>query len=179
MKFTIESEIFKAETESAGMARRLMDIIDNQPVPAGTCKESLQVEIPDDAYLTITADDITCGGKSVTEYNGNKIYERGDCMEYVAETNKGFEKEHGAKLVALHVVQTNNMFDNPIPDPKGLYCWCRCVFDVNGEQKVSRWVFRYADSTVADCRSYCARSCGDLVRYNSAFRAGLFASLGA
>lgn len=179
MKFTIETREFKADTESVAMARRLIDIIDNQPVPEISAILKMETaEIPDDTYLTITADDITCGGKSVTEYNGNKIWARDDCMEYITDADKEFQQEHGARLVALHVVQANNMFDKPIPDPNGLYCWCRCVFDVNGQRKVSRWVFRIAYSSVADCRSYCANVCGNSVRYDSAFRAGLFGSLG-
>ena len=55
----------------------------------------------------------------------------------------------------------------------GKYCWCQLSHPAK-----SRWVFRYANSSVADCGSYCARICGIYVRNNSAFRAGVFGSLG-
>ncbi len=55
----------------------------------------------------------------------------------------------------------------------GRYCWCQLSHPAK-----SRWVFLYALSSVADCRSNCANYCGGHVRSLSAFRAGLFGSLG-
>jgi len=55
----------------------------------------------------------------------------------------------------------------------GKYCWCQMTHPA-----VSRWVFRHACGSVADCRSDCAIHCGGNVRYYSAFRAGVFGSLG-
>jgi len=55
----------------------------------------------------------------------------------------------------------------------GVNCWCQMTHPA-----VSRWVFHYANSSVADCRTYCANYCGDYVRNYSAFRAGVFGSLG-
>ncbi len=55
----------------------------------------------------------------------------------------------------------------------GRYCWCQLSHPAK-----SRWVFRNADSSVADCGWNCAFICGYYVRHYSAFRAGLFGSLG-
>lgn len=55
----------------------------------------------------------------------------------------------------------------------GKYCWCQLSHPAK-----SRWVFRGATSSVADCWSYCAINCGYYVRSDSAFRGGVFGSLG-
>ena len=55
----------------------------------------------------------------------------------------------------------------------GRYCWCQLSHPAK-----SRWVFRYAFSSVAHCGSDCADNCSFHARINSAFRAGLFGSLG-
>ena len=55
----------------------------------------------------------------------------------------------------------------------GKYCWCQLSHPAK-----SRWVLRYAYSSVADCWSACADACGNGVRYHFAFRAGVFGSLG-
>ncbi|MDE5615221.1 MAG: hypothetical protein K2I81_00085 [Alphaproteobacteria bacterium] len=55
----------------------------------------------------------------------------------------------------------------------GRYCWCQLAHPAR-----SRWVFQFASSSVAGCRSHCAGGCGNNVRDGSAFRAGLFGSLG-
>ena len=55
----------------------------------------------------------------------------------------------------------------------GKNCWCQMTHPVK-----SRWVFRLAYGSVADCRSYCAANCGDLVRGNSSFRGSVFGSVG-
>jgi len=55
----------------------------------------------------------------------------------------------------------------------GRYCWCQLSHPAK-----SRWVFRNVNSSVADCVFNCASNCGANVRDNSAFRAGLFGSLG-
>lgn len=178
MKITIQTDEFSAETGNVNMAINMLKFISDEPAPITQPSASKTAEIPNDTYLTITADDITCGGKSVTEYNGQKISWRDDCMKYVRGANDLFKKEHNAELLELHVVQANNMFDNPMPDANGKFTWLRCVFKVNGERKLSRWVFRNAYGSVADCRSLCASSCGYDVRSNSAFRAGVFGSLG-
>lgn len=180
MKITIEHESFTGTANNLETAYALLDIL-NQPIKDSAshiadASNMVSEDIPNDKYLTITADDITIGGKSTTEYNGDPIWARNDCMEHVKKADKLFQKEHGASLVELHVVQANNVAGEPIPDPEGLFCWLRGVFIINGERKASRWVFRYANSSVAACRSNCANDCGSSVRYNSAFRAGLFES---
>ena len=55
----------------------------------------------------------------------------------------------------------------------GRYCWCQLSHPAK-----SRWAFRYAYSSVADCGSGCANDCGNGVLYHPAFRTGLFGSLG-
>ena len=180
MKITIEHESFTGTANNLETAYALLDIL-NQPIKDSAshiadASNMVSEDIPNDKYLTITADDITIGGKSTTKYNGDPIWARNDCMEHVKKADKLFQKEHGASLVELHAVQANNVAGEPIPDTNGKYAWLRCVLDVNGEKKVTPWVFRYAHSSVADCRSNCANDCGYSVRSNSAFRAGLFES---
>lgn len=176
MKFIIEDKDFSASTENFDLAKRLLEIVTKEHI--ADVSNMVSADIPNDKYLTITADDITIGDKSTTEYNGNEIFDRSDCLGYVKGVSELFVKEHGASLVELHVVQANNVAGEPIPDPEGLFCWLRGVFIINGERKTSRWVFRYASSSVADCGSNCALYCGYTVRSHSAFRAGLFGSLG-
>lgn len=55
----------------------------------------------------------------------------------------------------------------------GRYCWCQLSHPAK-----SRWVFPNPLSSVADCESLCAHVCGSYVRNGSAFRAGVFGSLG-
>ncbi len=55
----------------------------------------------------------------------------------------------------------------------GRYCWCQLSHPAK-----SRWVFRHAHSSVADCRADCANICGNYVLFHPAFRTGLFGSLG-
>lgn len=182
MKITIEHESFTGTANNLETAYALLDIL-NQPIKGSAshiadARKTTPDDITNNKYLTITADDITIGGKSTTKYNDDTIWARNDCMEHVKKADKLFQKEHGAKLLELHVVQANNVAGEPIPDPQGLFVWIRCVFEVNGERKKSRWVFLYAVSSVAACGSSCAYSCGSRVRDLSAFRAGLFGSLG-
>lgn len=174
MKFIIEDKDFSASTENFDLAKRLLEIVSKEHF--ADASKMTSAEIPNDKYLTITTDDITIGGKSTTEYKGNEIWSRNDCMKYVKEASKLFVKEHGASLAELHVVQTNNVAGKPIPDTNGKCAWFRCVFDVNGEKKVTPWVFLGPFSSVADCGSLCANYCGNYVRVSSAFRAGLFES---
>lgn len=178
MKITIEHEFFTGTANNLKTAYALLDIL-NQPVE---CSDEHNDDdsnmISADKYLTITAEDITIGGESTTEYNGNKILNRSGCMGYVKGSSELFVKEHGASLVQLHVVQTNNVAGKPIPDTNGKYAWLRCVFDVNSKKKVTPWMFLYANSSVADCESVCAGYCGYQILFNSTLRAGLFGSLG-
>lgn len=183
MKITIESKHFTGTADNLKTAYALLDIL-NQPIECSDdhiaeVSNMGAADIPNDKYLTITADDITIGGESTAEYNGNEIYNRDYCMEYVAEASKSFVNEHGASLEELHVVQANNVAGEPVPDAQGKYAWLRCVFNVNGERKFSRWVFQSANGSVADCGSYCAYNCGYPVRRYSSFRAGVFGSVGA
>lgn len=55
----------------------------------------------------------------------------------------------------------------------GRYCWCQLSHPAK-----SRWVFRYAYFSVADCKSNCASLCGSYALFYPAFRVGLFGSLG-
>lgn len=55
----------------------------------------------------------------------------------------------------------------------GRYCWCQMTHPAR-----SRWVFRSADGSVDDCRSYCALHCGSGVRGYSGFRSAVVGSLG-
>ena len=173
MKFTLETELIKAEATTVDTAIRLLNLL-SEPVPV--LDNNNGDDLSADTYLTITANDITIGGKSTTKYNGDPIWARNDCMEHVKKADKLFQKEHGAKLLELHVVQANNVAGEPVADPQGLFVWVRCVFEVNGERKTSRWGFLNAFSSVADCGSHCASLCGRHVRSYSAFRAGLFES---
>lgn len=180
MKITIEHESFTGTANNLKAAYALLDIL-NQPIKDSTAhiadvSKTISEDIPNDKYLTITKDDVTIGGKSTTKYNGDPIWARNDCMEHVKKADKLFQKEHGAKLLELHVVQANNVAGEPVADPQGLFVWVRCVFEVNGERKTSRWVFCDAYSSVADCGSHCADGRGHVVRYSSAVRAGLFES---
>ena len=133
-------------------------------------------DIPADKYLTITADDITIGGKSTTEYNGNEIWSRENCMKYVRDASNLFKKEYNAVLSQLYVVQANNVVGSPIPDTNGKCAWFRCVFNVNGQKRITPWIYCWSYGSVADCGSYCAISCGHYVRYDSSFRKSLFSS---
>lgn len=184
MKITIEHESFTGTTNNLKTAYALLDILNKSIKDSAVhitdiskiVSVDISVDIPNDKYLTITADDITIWGKSTTKYNGDPIWERNACMEHVKNADKLFQKEHGAKLLELHVVQANNVAGEPVADPQGLFVWVRCIFGVNGERKTSRWVFQNAYFSVADCRSICAANCGNNVRNSSAFRAGLFES---
>ena len=184
MKITIEHESFTGTTNNLKTAYALLDILNKSIKDSAVhitdirkiVSVDISVDIPNNKYLTITKDDVTIGGKSTTKYNGNEIWSRNDCIEYVKEASELFEKECGASLAELHVVQANNVAGEPIPDTNGKCAWLRCVLDVNGEKKVTPWVFRRAHSSVAACRSNCAYYCGFSVRYDSAFRAGLFKS---
>lgn len=182
MKITIESKHFTGTADNLKTAYALLDIL-NQPIECSDdhiadASKTISSDIPNDKYLTITADDITIGGESTTEYNGNAILNRDDCIKYVKEASKSFVKEHGVSLEELHVVQANNIAREPVPDAQGKYTWLRCVFNVNGERKLSRWVFRYTFASVGACGSYCAYDCGNSVRYDATFRSGVFGSLG-
>lgn len=178
MKITIESELFNGTTTNLQTARELLNMLNQQDFIEATALSPAAADISNDKYLTITAADITIGGESTAEYNGNEIYNRDYCMTCVKEVSKSFVKEYGASLEELHVVQANNVAGEPVPDAQGTCAWLRCVFNVNGERKVSRWVFRGANGSVADCGSFCALNCGDYVRYGSGFRAGVFGSVG-
>ena len=79
----------------------------------------------------------------------------------------------GAQNTAVEELRDSNGEIATGGERTGRYCWCQLSHPAK-----SRWVFPYAYSSVADCRSYCAFNCGHSVRYYSAFRAGLFGSLG-
>ncbi len=79
----------------------------------------------------------------------------------------------GAPYTAVEELRDSNGEIATGGERTGRYCWCQLSHPAK-----SRWVFRYAYSSVADCRSNCANYCGINVRNNSAFRAGLFGSLG-
>ena len=55
----------------------------------------------------------------------------------------------------------------------GRYCWCQMTHPAR-----SRWVFRYAFGSVANCGSNCANDCGYYVRNDSGCRSAVFGSLG-
>ncbi len=190
MKFTIEHELLNATTDNLHVAQSLLDILKQSTKfeEITTTKKDFGIKIDDveeptiddisaDKYLTITADDITIGGKSTTKYNGYDIWNRDMCMKYVQESSKLFFEEHGVSLLELHVVQTNNSVGNPMPDVNGKCCWLRCVFDVYGKQKTTPWVFIYDYGSAANCANFCAYRCAYYVRDYAAFRSALFSGL--
>lgn len=183
MKFAIEHELLSASTDNIDIAFDILNLLKNVKMAItddhiANASNMVSADIPNDKYLTITADDITISGESTTEYNGNKIWSRNDCMEYIKDASDLFIKERGASLLELHVVQANNVAGNPIPDANGTNAWLRCVFDVNGERRISPWIYYYTYGSVADCGSHCALYCGNCVRYYTSFRGSVFGSVG-
>ena len=79
----------------------------------------------------------------------------------------------GAQNTAVEELRDSNGEIATGGERTGRYCWCQLSHPAK-----SRWVFQYASSSVAGCGSFCAADCGGNVRANSAFRAGLFGSLG-
>lgn len=182
MKITIESKHFSGTADNLKTAYALLDIL-NQPVECSDdhiadVSNMVSLDIPNDKYLTITADDITIGGESTTKYNGNKIWNRDGCMEYVKDASDLFTKEHGASLLELQVVQANNIVGNPIPDTNGKCAWLRCVFNANGVRRITPWIYYTTYGSVAGCGSGCASDCGGGVRNASSFRGSVFGSVG-
>lgn len=183
MKFAIEHELLSASTDNIDIAFDILNLLKNVKTVTtdehiADVSKTISADIPNDKYLTITADDITIGGESTTEYNGNKIWNRDECMEYVKDTSELFTKEHGAALLELQVVQANNIVGNPIPDANGKNVWLRCVFDVNGERRITPWIYYTTYGSVADCGSSCANFCGYNVRGSTSFRGSVFGSVG-
>ncbi len=56
---------------------------------------------------------------------------------------------------------------------EGQYCWCKMTSPF-----ASRWVFLNDYFSVVTCANSCASNCGYFVQNNSAFRSGLFSSVG-
>lgn len=183
MKISIETQFLKAETDNLIIAFSLLEILDkwehnnpdhiadvsNMDSPISKMETT---EIPNDKYLTITANEITIGGE--------KIWDAEGAVCYFKESIPLFKQEHNIDVVELHCLQSSTVGQyatpgNPVPDTNGVYSWCRIK---TRDGRLSRWVFRYASSSVADCRSSCALYCGRDVWFNSAFRAGVFGSLG-
>ena len=75
MKFTLETELIKAEATTVDTAIRLLNLL-SEPVPV--LDNNNGDDLSADTYLTITANDITIGGKSTTKYNGDPIWARND-----------------------------------------------------------------------------------------------------
>lgn len=136
--------------------------------------------MPSAAYLTITAEGITCDGKPTETYNGQEILCPTDAVEDFTESIPLFKEEHGIEVLELHCLQSSTygiyaQAGAPIPDANGTCSWCRIK---TKDGRISRWGFLNAYSSVAVCRSFCASLCSRHVRSYSAFRAGLFGSLG-
>lgn len=187
MKVTIEHPHLTATTDSWVIVSALANMRQSgafaEPIPeinTDIPTDSNPDNIPSSAYLVITADAITCDGKPTNIYNGEEIWDAKNAICYFAESIRLFKQEHDIDVVELHCLQSSTVgeyakSDNPVPDTNGIYSWCRIK---TKDGRLSRWVFRSAYSSVADCRSYCAIFCGYFVRNGSAFRAGLFGSLG-
>lgn len=194
MKFAIEHELLSASTDSIDIAFDILNLLKNTKTAItddhfadvskkeserfADASKTISADIPNDKYLTITADDITIGGESTTEYNDRKIWSRDGCMEYVKDASELFTKEHGASLLELHVVQANNVAGNPIPDTNGKCAWLRCVFNANGVRRITPWIYYTTYGSVAACGSLCADDCGYYVRFDTSFRGSVFGLVG-
>lgn len=132
-------------------------------------------------YITITADDVLVGGKSVREYNGEKIYNYYHLPAYFKEIRDDVA-EKGIKLLEIHCLQSSTDGEyaktgNPTPDKNGCSAWCRCVWEKDGEIHIGEWVFSNTYSSAAYCAYFCADACADGVRDNASFRSAVFGGL--
>lgn len=140
-------------------------------------------DIPDTEYVTITADDVLVGGKSVTEYHGEKIYNLYHCPAYLKEARDSIREENGCELLEIHCLQSSTGGEwlktgNPVADKDGVNCWVRIKFkDTDGAERVSLWAFISTFSSDAVCASNCTYNCGNYVQNCSSLRAGLFGSV--
>lgn len=141
--------------------------------------ESCLENMPTDKdYITITADDVLVGGKSVREYNGEKIYNYYHLPAYFKEIRDDVA-EKGIKLLEIHCLQSSTDGEyaekgNPTPDKNGCSAWCRCVWEKDGEKHTGAWVFNRTYCSAADCAGYCAGNCAYRVRDIAGFRAAVF-----
>ena len=185
MKVTIEHKNLTATTDDLDLVIEICNILQKGPYAETTpaiIKDlySSSADMPSAAYLTITAEGITCDGKPTETYNGQEILCPTDVVEDFTESIPLFKEEHSIEVLELHCLQSSTygiyaQAGAPIPDANGTCSWCRIK---TKDGRVSRWVFRGAGSSVADCGSHCAYNCGSHVRCHSAFRAGVFGSLG-
>lgn len=140
-------------------------------------------EIPDTEYVTITADDVLVGGKSATEYHGQKIFNLYFCPAYFKGARDIIREEYGCELLEIHCLQSSTDGEyaksgTPIADSQGTKCWCRIKYkDKKGVPAVSLWVFGSTYGSTSECASGCTIYCGYYVRSRSGFRAGLFGSV--
>lgn len=190
MKFTIEHELLNATTDNLNVAYSLLAIL-NQPVNTENAFDikiydnpevaaTATDDIPADKYLTITEKGIKCGGKFTKTYNGEEIWCIADAIQYFKDSIPLFKEESGLDVTELHVLQSSTdgkyaQPGNPVADPNGEFCWCRIK---TKDGKLSRWVFRSAYGSVADCGSHCADYCGNSVQGDSSFRGSVFGSVG-
>ena len=129
-------------------------------------------------YITITADDVLVGGKSVCEYNGEKIYNYYHLPAYFKEIRDDVA-EQGIKLLEIHYLQSSTdgkyaETGNPTSDKNGCSAWCRCVWEKDGEIHIGEWVFYDTFSSAANCAGNCAYGCAAGVRSLAGFRAAVF-----
>ncbi len=193
MKFTIEHELLNATTDNLHVAQSLLDILKQSTkfeeitttkkdfgIKIDDVEEPTTDDIPADKYLTITENNIKCGGKFTKTYNGAEIWCIDDAIQYFKESIPLFKEESGLDVTELHVLQSSTegkyaQPGNPVADPNGKCCWCRIK---TKDGKLSRWVFLYASGSVDDCRSSCANYCGAYVQGDSGFRGSVFGSVG-
>jgi len=79
-----------------------------------------------------------------------------------------------------------NAYDTAHSSEEKKYCWCQATgYKAANQSTIQRplsslaWVFRYDGGAASDCAAYCAASCALSVRWNSAFRAAVFAGSGS
>lgn len=145
--------------------------------------EKKVTNIPDTEYVTITADDVLVGGKSVTEYHGQKIYNLYHCPAYFKEARDLICEENGCELLEIHCLQSSTEGEwlktgNPVADKKGVNCWVRIKFkDTDRAERVSLWAFYDTYSSASECASDCSNRCGAHVLNFSSLRSALFGSV--
>lgn len=167
------------------LEEKLAEISECSKMEQSVAKEHSEPEIPNTEYVTLTEDGCFVGGEPTTQYNGEDIYRPYLCVAYFKEARDIIREEYGYDLLEIHCLQSSTGGEyaktgNPIPDKKGTFCWCRCVWqDKNGVGASSSWVFRNAYGSASLCAVYCAYNCAGRVRDGRAFRGALFGSLGA
>lgn len=127
-------------------------------------------DIKNTEYITVNKDGIFVGGKPVTTYRGEGIYNT-DLVKRVFV----WMQEHNPNIAEFHIGAFVALGEDEKPgNPDGAFgskAWCRVKYK-NGI--LGAWVSPNAYGSAADCAFYCAYYCAGCVRSNAGFRGAVF-----